>query len=617
MSPRPDGNVPQQERLDTNAPVGDPAPPEPHATAEDGSRRDTPARRGAVALACIAVLLGAADTYVVVLALPDIMAGIGLSLEELHRATPIISAFLLGYITMLPLVGRLSDVWGRVPVLIGSLVVFAVGSLLTATADGLPVAVIGRGLQGAGGGGLVPATLALVADVWPPQRRGLPLGAVGAVQEAGSVLGPLYGAALVAASGWRAIFWVNLVAGVALAAALAGVSAAARVGPQEATAPRARGRRIPRGGAVARWLLAAIAAVFLLLAAAQPRALAEDVTIGAAFVPLAGTSVWASPLGLSAVVAAGLAVVSAVRARRQVFAGMWHTIDLVGAGLLAVALAGVVVAFAAADPARQAVAESAPQLLTVSAVAAVLFVVRQRRASQPLVPRRTLRQRAAWGALLVNLFVGAALVVALVNVPVFARATRFPDSQLAAALVLVQLLTALAVGALAGGWALSHVAPRWVAAAGLALCAGGFVAMATWDERALYALSSSAALVAAGLGFGLAVAPVNAALLAATDRAVHGVASALSVVARMVGMLTGLSVLTAVGLRVFYREQAAIGTPLTLCPDSPQDCPVYEAATRSAIVHELSVMFAGAAVCALVGAVLAALLLTPSTDARA
>lgn len=172
--------------------------------------------RAALVLGVIGVLLAAADTYVIVLALPDMMVGVGLDVDELQRAAPLVSMFLLGYVVVLPLVGRVSDVTGRLPVLTGSLLVFTAGSLLTASADGVAGAVVGRFLQGAGGGALVPVTLALVADLWPPDRRGVPLGLVGAVQELGSVLGPLFGAAILAVADWRAIFWVNFAVGAVL-----------------------------------------------------------------------------------------------------------------------------------------------------------------------------------------------------------------------------------------------------------------------------------------------------------------------------------------------------------------------------------------------------------------
>src|SRR4051812_23441180 len=148
------------------------------------------------------------------------MGSAGLSVDELQRAAPIVSGFLLGSVAVLPLIGRIADLRGRLPVLVGSLVVFALGSLVTAVAYDLPSMVTGRFLQGVGAGGLVPATLALVADLYPPQRRGVPLGVVGAVQEVGAVLGPLYGALVLAFATWHAIFAINLVIGAVLAVAL-------------------------------------------------------------------------------------------------------------------------------------------------------------------------------------------------------------------------------------------------------------------------------------------------------------------------------------------------------------------------------------------------------------
>jgi len=101
-----------------------------------------------LSLAAVAVAFAAADTYVVVLALPDMMTSVGLSIDELQRAAPIVSGFLLGYVAMLPLIGRIADLRGRLPVLVGSLVVFALGSLVTAAAYDLPSMVTGRFLQG-------------------------------------------------------------------------------------------------------------------------------------------------------------------------------------------------------------------------------------------------------------------------------------------------------------------------------------------------------------------------------------------------------------------------------------------------------------------------------------
>jgi MFS family permease len=180
---------------------------QPSTTGDPSAGRERIVRSGltALILGTVGVLLAAADTYVIVLALPDMMAGIGLDVDQLQRAAPLISMFLLGYVVVLPLAGRISDLVGRLPVLITSLAIFAAGSMVTAVADGLLEAVTGRFLQGVGGGALVPVTLALVADLWPPERRGLPLGVVGAVQELGAVLGPHAGAAELALADRRAI----------------------------------------------------------------------------------------------------------------------------------------------------------------------------------------------------------------------------------------------------------------------------------------------------------------------------------------------------------------------------------------------------------------------------
>src|SRR4051812_24116255 len=212
------------------------------------------------------------------------MGGVGVGIDALQRAAPIISGFLLGYVAVLPLIGRVADLVDRQRVLLACLGVFVAGSGVTALATELPVLVAGRVVQGVGGGGLVPATLAIVAQLWPADRRGMPLGVVGAVQELGSVLGPVLGAVVLAVADWRAIFWLNAVLGALLAAAVVATG----------------GGPVPRPRPLVA-LLSLLAAGTLAIALAAPEAMATSVTLGLPFVPLGdATSRLATPIGLVA-----------------------------------------------------------------------------------------------------------------------------------------------------------------------------------------------------------------------------------------------------------------------------------------------------------------------------
>jgi len=187
-------------------------------------------------------------------------------------------------------------------------------------------------------------------------------------------------------------------------------------------------------------------------------------------------------------------------------------------------------------------------ILALSLVAFVAFIVLERRASTPILPRALIRSRIFQIAGGANLLVGAALITAMVNAPLaVALLVDEDDVSRDSALLLGSLTIAMTIGALIGGRTVDRAGPRLTAGVGLVIAALGFVTMRWWpDEFALAQMSATIAL--AGLGLGIVIAPIGEVAIRAARTEDYGAASGLVLLARLLGMTVGLSAITAYGL---------------------------------------------------------------------
>ncbi|CRK61854.1 drug resistance transporter, EmrB/QacA family [Alloactinosynnema sp. L-07] len=492
-------------------------------------------RRGrsvAIGAGGLAVLLGALDTYVVVSVIRQIIDDLQIPVNRLERVTPIVTGYLLGYIAAMPLLGQASDRFGRKRLLQLCLFGFLAGSVVTALSGDLETLVTGRVIQGVASGALLPVTMALAADLWDERRRSTILGAVGAAQELGSVLGPLYGVALASlplwadVSGWRAVFWVNV------------------------------------------------------------------------------------PLAVIAMVAIQMTVPAHERPTTPV------RVDVVGGSLLAVTLGLAVIGLYNPTPRESVLPSWGPPLLVGAVVALVLFLLWERRARTKLIDPAGVAMRPFLAALGVSAAAGAALMVTLVNVDLFAQSLLGDDDR-GAVFVLLRFLIALPIGALIGGYAAARYGDRVVSIIGMLIAAAGYWLMSGWAVDVLSMTHPlglprlDTDLAVAGFGLGLVIAPLSAAALRVVPSERHGVASAGVVVARMTGMLVGVAGLSAWGLHRFHSLTANLNPPLPFGMDEAtfqREMAAYLVKFKEALVTQYTDIFLITAIVCAAGAALAVLI---------
>jgi MFS family permease len=521
-----------------------------------------------LAFLCIPVFVGSIDLTIVSAILPEVIVSLGLPAENyLDDAFWMITAYLLAYTISMVFVGRLSDLVGRRAVYVATLLLFMFGSYWVAVAHTWPtelyrdlhrqlypdarplgeiavlhMIILGRVLQALGAGAAAPVTMALVADLFPPERRARPIGIVGGVDTVGWVLGHLYGGAMVKffdAQGpaiadfmadlgldwgvpdWRTLFWFNLIFGL--------------------------------------------------------------ITLGAVFFSLRG-------LGRPRL--------------REGFDGL-GTLLLVGA-LIALTFGLGTSNEAPSDiQSFQNADRGSPLALPALILAGALFaafIFWERRVRYPLFNLRLFRDPNVAAASFSNVAVGFCLTIGLVALPILvniresqANIAGIRDAALIAGLLLSGLTVPMALAALPGGWLTEKYGYRAATLSGLGLMVAGFMLVVLfWETGTAYEIMGLQMAVA-GVGLGLTISPIGAAVVNAAGEDERGAASAMVLALRLVGMTIALSGLTDFAINRVNDLVAANSAGL------PDTSPLYLQMTVQ-VAGELFLLGAGVGLLAMVAA---------------
>jgi MFS family permease len=480
------------------------------------NKRERRVALAALVIACFGVFITALDQTVVVTALPKIIAdpGINIPFTQLDHAAWIISAYLLGFIIAMPLMGRVSDIYGRRRIFLLCLSIFGIGSIacglaptlgqvidlsflssfgIDVSSPGLIWLISARFIQALGGGAVVPVAMAIVSDFYGKKRLALALGIIGAVTEAGGVMGPLYGALIVQHLGWTYIFYLNAPIVLAL------MCGAWFLIP--------KGTRLHEGIDWPGAILLGLMLTCLSLGLAQ-----QGTELG----PTAANS--ASPQN-----------------------------NLVSLMLALVFLLAFVVV--------ELIPRWRVPHLSLSRRFPFLRLRLVQETRWPVVDLSLFKRFPFSASSLVSLLVGAALIIAMADIPLFvdtvlSKQINEADLPLISGLALLRLTATIPVGALLGGWLSSRISCRTTGVLGLLFVATGFFLMSRWPMNVDWT-QITISTVTAGFGFGLVIAPISTTAIKAVRATQAGMGAAIVTSLRMVGMMLGLAALTSWALAYF------------------------------------------------------------------
>lgn len=177
---------------------------------EAGTPLSESEKNAIIAGVLLSMLLAALDQTIVSPAMPTI----GRALGHAEYLPWIVTGYLLTATAVAPLYGKISDVYGRRPTVYAAILIFLLGSLVSAMAPNMLVLVIGRAIQGAGGGGLFALAQTVIGDLVPPRERARYAAWIAGTWAVASIAGPLLGGTFAEHLHWSLIFWINIPLGL-------------------------------------------------------------------------------------------------------------------------------------------------------------------------------------------------------------------------------------------------------------------------------------------------------------------------------------------------------------------------------------------------------------------
>lgn len=472
-----------------------------------------------LAIVSLPVFIGALDLTIISAVLTDVIVSVDLPIAEyFDQASWAVGGYLLAYAISMTFTGRLSDLIGRRKVYMACLIIFMFGSYMVTAYDNatlnswvarfyrevlhqyppregvrqLYLVIAGRVIQAFGAGAMVPVTIALAGDLFPPNQRARPLGVIGAVDTLGWVLGHLYGGVMVRffsdhgdrivdafdsigltiqTPNWETLFILN----------------------------------IPIS------LLALIGAWWVLRGVEQPRRAERFDWLGTLLITLA-------LIGLN-----------------------------LGLGTRGVESATNATSF---EDLQGTVTNYGPYFLGGAGIVFLLFILVESRVRYPLVRLGLFRNINFSAASITNGLVGFCLAIGLVSAPLLVnfRMENMAEDEIhqtayIAGLLLSGLTIPMALAAIPGGWLSDRYGYRLPTASGLTLtCAGFALTGFTWaSDTDYWLMGMEMALI--GVGLGLTISPIATAALNTVQEGERGVASALILILRLVGMTVAISAL--------------------------------------------------------------------------